>query len=347
MISSKVRFIYKWQGDRATCWSGTPLGLFKGLSKHIEVLDCPIEFSVYDNIRRQAQRGYNHITRTNDFNILATQQGQRIIEKMYKFQAEKAIPNLMFCEYNTSLTEHSYVYQDLSVDFIVRWRQYHPNIGEYSSIISGTTQSIIQKRAEMTDKFYRNCKGVFTMSEWLRKDMILNSNIPANKIHCVGGGCNLDIKKVNYGRKNGNRFLFVGKDWERKNGPLVLESFLKLRDKYPEIELYIAGPENIELIKGNRPGVHFLGYKSYNQLIEYYNLCDFFIMPSLFEAYGIVFAEALIFGLPCIGRNDFAMPEFITSNENGYLIETNKIEELCKAMENLLLNRDRLVSNYK
>ena len=46
------------------------------------------------------------------------------------------------------------------------------------------------------------------------------------------------------------------------------------------------------------------------------NLCDYFVMPSKFEAYGLVFAEALIYGLPCIGKKCYARPEFI-NNENG------------------------------
>ena len=63
-------------------------------------------------------------------------------------------------------------------------------------------------------------------------------------------------------------------------------------------------------------------------------------MPSQFEAYGLVFAEALIYGLPCIGKNCFAMPEFIKDGDNGYLIDENDANELCKKMEMLLTDKE-------
>ena len=41
-------------------------------------------------------------------------------------------------------------------------------------------------------------------------------------------------------------------------------------------------------------------------------------MPSYFEAYGLVFIEALTYGLPCIGRNAFEMPNFIQDSEKVF-----------------------------
>lgn len=85
-------------------------------------------------------------------------------------------------------------------------------------------------------------------------------------------------------------------------------------------------------------GIEFLGCISTEELVKYYNLCDIFVMPSYFEAYGIVFAEALIYGLPCIGRNAFAMKEFIKDGKNGYLINEDNDEYLADKMLQLLNN---------
>ena len=52
-------------------------------------------------------------------------------------------------------------------------------------------------------------------------------------------------------------------------------------------------------------------------------------MPSYFEAYGLVFAEALTYGLPCIGRDKFAMSEFIEDGCTGRLISGEDAEELA------------------
>lgn len=131
-------------------------------------------------------------------------------------------------------------------------------------------------------------------------------------------------------KKTGNKFLFVGKDFERKNGPLVVEAFKKLHKINPSYELYIAGPKDI-VIEGE--GIHNLGLLSFNELIEYFNLCDVFVMPSLFEAYGLVFNEALSFGLPCIGNNSYEMPYLITEGKDGYLLKKQDADELAKIMK--------------
>ena len=45
-----------------------------------------------------------------------------------------------------------------------------------------------------------------------------------------------------------------------------------------------------------------------------------FVMPSLYEPYGIVFAEAMAHRLPCIGADNCAMPEIIKHGETGYVV---------------------------
>lgn len=62
-------------------------------------------------------------------------------------------------------------------------------------------------------------------------------------------------------------------------------------------------------------------------------------MPSKFEAYGLVFPEALTFGLPCIGRNAYEMPYFIEEGETGYLLKQENAEELADLMDKTLSSK--------
>ncbi len=59
-------------------------------------------------------------------------------------------------------------------------------------------------------------------------------------------------------------------------------------------------------------------------------------MPSEFEAYGLVFPEALSFGVPCIGRNAYEMQYFIKEGVNGYLLNDDKPEMLSEIMYKVL-----------
>ena len=162
--------------------------------------------------------------------------------------------------------------------------------------------------------------------------------LPKEKVHHVGGGINLDKSLIDYSRKQGNRFLFVGRDFIRKNGPLVYDSFKLLLKKYPKIELHIAGPRENPYPNDNTPNYYYYGDCSHEKLSELFNQSDVFVMPSRFEAYGLVFIEALSYGLPCIGRDAYEMPYFIEDGKTGRLMKKQDPEELANLMEDVITN---------
>ena len=79
-------------------------------------------------------------------------------------------------------------------------------------------------------------------------------------------------------------------------------------------------------------------------------------MPSKFEAYGIVFIEALTYGLPCIGRNAFEMPYLIQDGKTGFLLQDEDAWLLAQLMlraledsqmkENVVTNRAHYLKEY-
>lgn len=336
----KVNFIYNWNNlkeiDRKLAWSGTPYGLYSALQAMVDVNDISLVDNIFEKILRFGVRATNKIFHMSDFNIVNTkiEEGQVNRSKILS-----GAPCITFLEYNSRYAKDTYVYQDCSADYFARL------VTEEPELVSQRTfpQIVLGKRCNMTAKFYNTCRGVFTMSEWLTKDLVENVGLPAEKVHCVRGGSNMDFTKYKGSDKNGKRFLYVGKDWKRKNGPLVIQAFESLERKYSGVELYIAGP--MEKPKFHSNQVHFLGRLSYEEVVDYYNLCDYFVMPSKFEPYGIVFVEALIFGLPCIGKRCFAMPEFIQEDVNGYLLSEDNAEELCRLMECMMINQGRLKEN--
>ena len=85
---------------------------------------------------------------------------------------------------------------------------------------------------------------------------------------------------------------------------------------------------------------YFLGNLPAGNVQYYYNLCDVFVLPSRFEAFGIVFVEALCYGLPCIGRNLMEMPNLIQNNETGLLLsaEEENPQVLAERMYSLITN---------
>lgn len=151
------------------------------------------------------------------------------------------------------------------------------------------------------------------------------------------GGINIDASKIDHSKKSGNKVLFVGRDFERKNGPLVIEAFKLARKSRPDLELYIAGPKKKAPMED---GIVFLGDVSSENLPDIFNICDVFCMPSKLEAYGLVFVEALSFGLPCIGKNAYEMPYFIENGKTGYLLESDSAETLSRLLIDAINNEE-------
>ena len=128
----------------------------------------------------------------------------------------------------------------------------------------------------------------------------------------------------------------------------MVQAFTILRKKYLQnTELYLAGASETEIrtalkerkitiAEADWQNIHLLGDLGAEKLADYYNLCDVFCMPSYFEAYGLVFAEALVYGLPCIGRDKFAMPEFIEDGRTGKLFSGEDAQSLAEDLWELL-----------
>lgn len=346
----RLFFIRKWnKKGRNVTWSGTPNGILEALYRvttdRNKIREVDIKYSGIDSIRVKIAHLMQRIMSVDGCDVMERVVESSVVNKILQNDCDGTV--LVFSELNIDKQNDTYIYIDCSVDYVFRCQ--HNNVGyaKYVPFPQMRKKTLIGKREEMAMSFYKKCKGIFTMGQWLKTDLIENTGMPESKVHCVGGGCNISVNKIDSSRKTGNKFLFVGKDFERKNGPLVVNAFKILRQSsLTDIELYIAGPVAWPMQEPIPDGVKFLGLKSTDELSTYYNLCDVFVMPSRFEAYGIVFAEALIYGLPCIGRDAFSMSEFIHDGKNGYLLKDDSVESLAELMKKAIQNH-RMIQDVK
>ena len=69
--------------------------------------------------------------------------------------------------------------------------------------------------------------------------------------------------------------------------------------------------------------------------------CDVFVLPSEYEAFGIVLAEAMACEKPCIGTNVGGIPEVISDGETGFIVEYDDVDALADAISTILSMEDR------
>lgn len=341
-----IYFIRKWENDIENTWSGTPLKLYNSLNKYEKVQKIDVKFNKIQKLILVIVKCFSKIFNIDECMIVEHFIAKNIIDKQ-KYKEDEKNAFILFTDYPIKNIANSYIYIDCSVDYVLRTRKSDNNFKKFIPMNTNRKHSLLKYRSKNANVFYKKCKGIFTMGKWLEEDLIKNTNIESEKVHCVGGGCNIPVELIDDSQKEGNKILFVGKDFERKGGTIVLEAFEVLNRKFPnKYELYIAGPEVLNSRYKLSKNIHFVGRKTMKELSEYYNKCDIFVMPSYYEAYGIVFGEALIYGLPCIGRRAFSMKDFIEDGVNGYLIDEDNAVELAQMMYNLI-NDNKIRNNVK
>lgn len=76
-------------------------------------------------------------------------------------------------------------------------------------------------------------------------------------------------------------------------------------------------------------------------LIEYYSLCDVFVLPSFYESFGLVYIEAMACSKPVIGTNIGGIPEVISDGKTGILIPPGDSKALENVIVSLLTNEEK------
>lgn len=194
----------------------------------------------------------------------------------------------------------------------------HTNLNNLNYTQTGRREYLASKWFRKTEfKIYHEATATFVMSGNIRKSLIRQYNVPADKVFLVYAGAdgkhevNQDSKKF----RNKN-IVFVGKDWKRKGGPLLVDAFRLILKKIPDATLNIIGcnPE----IKVENCTVS--GVLPREEIIKAYNSATVFCLPTRREPFGMVFIEAMYNRLPVVCPAVGATTDLIENGRNGYLV---------------------------
>jgi hypothetical protein len=200
--------------------------------------------------------------------------------------------------------------------------------------LQGLSQGHIKRFAQRQREAYESAVACCAATHWVADSIISDYGIPASKVHVVGLGANHQTgeSKVDERDWSRPRFLFVGVDWERKNGQAVLDAFAKVRERYPDATLDLAGGHPTITLDG----VTGYGPLAMNeptdrrQMAEIYSRSTVFVMPSLHEPSGTVLIEAASAGIPSIGSSSGGARTCI--GDGGYVVDPLEPQEILDAM---------------
>ena len=182
---------------------------------------------------------------------------------------------------------------------------------------------------------YVGAAAIFVMSTSARESLIGEYDVEPSRITVVGGGLNFDALPEPRALVAAPVVLFVGREFERKGGEFLLQAFETVRTEVPEAALHIAGVR----LSASGPGVIVHGRLGRNRLAELYRGSRVFCMPSRYEPWGLVFPEAMSYGIPCVGTTVQAIPEILDHGKAGLLVAPEDPQALAQALIALLRRR--------
>jgi glycosyltransferase involved in cell wall biosynthesis len=178
----------------------------------------------------------------------------------------------------------------------------------------------------------RSIAAVYS-SEWAANAAVQAHGADPSKVTIIPFGANVtarnmaaDLESIIEQRlQHPWRFLFVGVEWERKGGDRAVAIVSELNRRGYSSELIVVGCDPRRMRRALPEFVKIEGFLDKRtpaglaRLNELYRSTLFFLMPSVAEAYGLVFCEASAHGVPCLSARTGGIPSIVEENINGYL----------------------------
>ena len=198
----------------------------------------------------------------------------------------------------------------------------------------------------------RRADAVIVISEYER-DYLAGKGVDATKIVTTGTGLHLDeyratdtarfhaeLRQAHGWSEHTRAVLFLGRKLEYKGIATLVEAFKRLpRDL--DAALLLAGPSSPwfdefyrRLPAEDRARIIDLGAVSHSDKVHLLHLADVLVLPSRFEAFGIVILEAWACGTPVIVASSGAMPGIV--GPGGLAFEYGNAAELAEHIQRLL-----------
>ena len=200
------------------------------------------------------------------------------------------------------------------------------------------------------------------------KELILNFNPDsANKIELAFSAINNDKFRKRYEKLKNKRklirkklninenekiVLFIGRFVKEKNLFNLINAMNLIKKSNKNIKCIMVGngnfekeiKEKVDNLKLNDV-VKIVEFQQLKKLTMFYALADVFVIPSAFDHWPIVAAEAMNFALPVVTSDKAGIKDIIENGQNGYIYKVNNDKQLADSIIKALKNRKKFGIN--
>lgn len=320
----KIAFISQLDTKNIHAWSGTPFYMASALKKRrhsiTEIGPLTVPFS---RVLKLVHKIYTKLTGKHyDYTRSS------FVAKSFARQVQRHVENesfdLILCPSSIPCA-----YLDTTIP-IITWEDatfagminYYPGGWQRLSVLAIEHGNALQQRA------LNNVTLALFCSDWAAKTALDHYCVNSSKVKVIAFGANISeipsqmqvAEAIETRSNNSCRLLFIGVDWLRKGGDLVIQTACALKEKGIPVTVDIVGCDPI----GDMPDFvrcHGFISKSTQEGKKYIQdlllQAHYLFVPSVAECYGMVFAEASAHGVPSLARATGGIPTAIKNAING------------------------------
>lgn len=305
-------------------WSGTAFFSKQAFQQYVgEVIDLsPAPFSTIPY--KVAGRTIKTLTRReyvyNQDILFARRLGKRFSQLLAKGGYD-----LVFSPAGSAAL--AYLQTDIPIIYYsdATWRVLHNYYQCYTNMLPRMAEA-----AEELDRLtvQKSALSLFS-SHWAAQSAIDSYKVDPSKVHTVFIGANLlnppnRAEALQRQLSDRIQLLFVGVSWENKGGPIALETLQALLARGIDASLTVVGcrvPDGV-----SHPQMQVIPFLN-KQITEerkkfeaLWHQATVFILPTRFEAAGIVFCEAGAYGVPVVATRTGGVESLVRNGINGYTL---------------------------
>jgi glycosyltransferase involved in cell wall biosynthesis len=176
-----------------------------------------------------------------------------------------------------------------------------------------------------------------------QKEFALRLGFPEKRIATGAYSCDFDHfnayhkkyaeeKKANFPK----RFIYAGRYSPEKGIDLLWKAFINLQEEMPnDWELWCLGKGDIEPVV--HPKIKHFGFIQPDAMEEFIQQTGVFILPSLFEPWGVVAHEFAAAGFPLLLSEQVGAGEaFLKPEQNGFSFRAGDADAISSAMKSIV-----------
>ncbi len=240
--------------------------------------------------------------------------------------------------YENSALETFKMAKRLGVTTILDAASIHHRVQDKASPYVETT-SLHHRIVKNKDQELQLADHILTTSE-LARQTYLENGISADRIHVLPLGTDTDLfvpfeEDTTRHSKSQFTFIFSGKVTFLKGVDILVEAYKQVSAYHKDFRLKFIGPLGdagylLKEQKGN--SITWMGTMSQDELVKEYQGADCLILPSRYDSYGMVVAEALACGVPVIISDMVGTKKLVTEGKNGWVVRSGNAQALAERM---------------